>query len=162
MKDASGRWVGWGIGDVDPKVATFGAATTRPDGTLLVPVTTHGRPPTVELYGGSGATFRRLVRVALAGDFGAGTTAVVAPRPDGSVVVAEATTPRLHIVDGDAQRSFVASGLPAPPLSLTFVTPTMGLAQVDVAGCARAKTGCTSRQEVFTTADGGTSWRPAP
>jgi len=149
-------------GDVDPNVATFGTATTRPDGTLLVPVTTHGRPPSVELYGGSGATFRRLVRVALGGDFGAGTTAVVAPRPDGSVIVAEATTPRLHIVDGDAQRSFVASGLPAPPLSLTFVTPAMGLAQVDVAGCARAKTGCTARHEVFTTADGGTSWTPAP
>jgi hypothetical protein len=148
--------------DVDPGAPSFGAATTTPDGELLVPLTTHGKAPGVELYGGRGQTFRRLVRVALSGgDFGAGTAAVVAERPDGSVVIADATTPRLHVVTGSAQRSFLASGLPAAPLSLTFVTPTMGLAQVDVARCTAAKTNCTTQHEVFATADGGATWRAA-
>ena len=148
--------------NVDPRVPSFGTAASRTDGTLLVPLTTHSTPPSVELYGGTGRTFRRLVRVALNGDLGAGTTAVVTQRPDGSVVVADATTPRLHVVDGLTQRSFAASGLPAPPLSLTFVTPTAGLARVDVARCAAAKTNCTTRHEVFATADGGSTWTPAP
>lgn len=148
--------------DVSPTVPSFGAAATRPDGGLLVPVTTHGRPSHVDLYDYDARTAHRITRVALTGNLGAGTTVAVAQRPDGAVVIADAVTPQLHVVHGGTVRSLAARGLPAPPTTLVFVTPTAGLARVDVAGCAHAKRGCTTRPEVFATTDGGTSWAALP
>jgi hypothetical protein len=146
------------VTNVNPRVPSFGAAATRPDGGLLVPVTTHGHPPRVDLYDYGTATAHRLVGVALSGNVGAGTTVAVAQRPDGAVVIADAVGSRLHVVEGGTARSVPAKGLPAPPTTLTFVTATAGLARVDVAGCTHAKRGCSTRPEVFATDDGGASW----
>jgi hypothetical protein len=144
--------------DVNPRVPSFGAAATRPDGGLLVPVTTHGRPPRVDLYDYDARTARRVGGVALSGNVGAGTTVAVVQRPDGAVVIADAVSPRLRVVQGGTARSVSAKGLPAPPTTLMFVTATAGLARVDVAGCTHAKRGCSTRPEVFATGDGGASW----
>ena len=130
------------------------------DGTLLVPVTNHAGSPSVDLFATTdGSTFRSVARVALGGELGAGTAAPVAELPDGTVLVADPNTARLHAVRGSSQSSFVPRGLPAPPATLTFATATMGIARVDTANCASGKAACTVRSEVYTTADGGKSWQ---
>ena len=149
--------------DVDPSVPSVGVPLDRPDGSLVVPVTNHTGAPSVDLQATTdGSTFRSLGRVGLTGDLGAGAGAAVGVRSDGSVVVSDPNTLRLHIVGAGATRTVVPKGLPAPPSSLTFLSAMMGLAQVDVAGCAKAKSQCTVKHEVFATSDGGASWTPAP
>ncbi|HEY7047514.1 MAG TPA: hypothetical protein VH373_09855 [Jatrophihabitantaceae bacterium] len=149
--------------DVDPSVPSIGVALTRPDGSLVVPVTSHAGAPSVDLLTTTdGSTFRSLGRVALTGDVGAGAGAAVGIRSDGSVVVSDPNTLRLHVLGAGGTHTVVPKGLPAPPSSLTFLSVMMGLAQVDVAGCADAKSQCTVKHEVFATSDGGASWAPAP
>ena len=148
--------------DVDPTVASIGVPIGRADGSLLVPVTNHAGSPSVDLLATTdGSAFRTVARVALGGELGAGTVAPVAALPDGTVLVADPNAERLHLVRGSAQSSFVPRGLPASPSMLTFATATMGIAEIDSADCASGKTGCTVRSEVYTTADGGKSWKPA-
>jgi hypothetical protein len=69
---------------------------------------------------------------------------------------------RFTVVKGSTQRSFAPAGLPAPPSTLTFATPSLGLAQVEQAGCSTGKTDCSVRTDVFQTGDGGRSWTLAP
>jgi hypothetical protein len=146
--------------NVDPGVASIGVPIDQPDGSLLVPVTNHAASPSVDLFVTTdGSTFRKVASVALSGELGAGTAAPVAELPDGAVLVADPNTARLHVVRGSAQTSFVPRGLPAPPSTMTFATATMGIAQVDTANCTSGKSGCTVRSEVYTTADGGKSWK---
>ncbi len=149
--------------NVDPAVTSIGVPIDRPDGSLLVPVTNHAGSPSVDLFATTdGTTFHKVAGVALSGELGAGTVAPVAALPDGTVLVTDPNTVRLHVVRGSAQSSFVPRGLPAPPSTMTFATATMGIAQVDTANCASGKAGCTVRTEVYTTADGGKSWTLAP
>lgn len=148
--------------NVDPSVPSIGVAQPLPNGNLLVPVTNHAGSPHVDLLAtGNGSAFRSLGQVALSGSLGSGTVAAVSALPDGTVMVSDPNTLRFHVVSGGTDHAFAPTGLPAPPSSISFVTATQGLAQVDLAGCSQGKTDCSTEHEVFATTDAGRSWTPA-
>lgn len=151
--------------NVDPTTPSVGTPTTLPNGALLVPVTRHTGAPAVDLLTTTdGNTFRSLGQVALTGELGAGASAPVSVIPGADTVVSDPNTLRFTTVtsSGKHTRSFTPKGLPAPPSTLSFATPQLGLAQVDIARCSQGKTGCTVDTGVYATSDGGATWHPAP
>jgi hypothetical protein len=148
---------------VDPTTPSIGTPATLPDGALLVPVTSHAGPPSVDLLAtANGRAFRSLGRVPLAGELGGGTSPPVSVVPGADTVVSDPNTLRFTVVSSSGRRSFIPTGLPAPPSTLSFATPQLGLAEVDTASCAHGKTGCTVGTDVFATSDGGATWQSAP
>jgi hypothetical protein len=149
--------------NIDPATPSIGAPATLPDGALLVPVTNHAGTPSVDLLATTnGSAFRSLGRVPLTGELGAGTSAPVSVVPGADSVVSDPNTLRFTVVGSSGKRSFTPEGLPAPPSTLSFATPQLGLAQVDTAGCSQGKAGCTVGTDVYATSDGGATWQPAP
>jgi hypothetical protein len=149
--------------NVDPAAPSIGTAATLPDGALLVPVTNHAGPPSVDLLATTnGRAFRSLGRVPLTGELGGGASPPVSVVPGADTVVSDPNTLRFTVVSSSGKRSFTPYGLPAPPSTLSFATPQLGLAQVDSASCVRDKTGCTVNTDVYATTDGGATWQPAP
>lgn len=149
--------------NLDPATPSIGTPATLSDGALLVPVTSHAGTPSVDLLATTtGRAFRSLGRVPLTGELGGGSSAPVSVVPGAGVVVSDPNTLRLTVVSGSSKRSFTPRGLPAPPSTLSFATPQLGLAQVDTAGCANGKTGCSVGTSIYATNDGGATWQPAP
>jgi hypothetical protein len=149
--------------NVDPTTPSIGTPATLPDGALLVPVTSHAGPPSVDLLAtANGRVFRSLGRVALTGELGGGTSSPVSVVPGADIVVSDPNTLRFTVVSSSGKRTFTPKGLPAPPSTLSFETPQLGLAEVDTASCAQGKTGCTVKTEVYATSDGGGTWQSAP
>src|SRR5262249_29149430 len=138
--------------DVDPATPSVGTPATLPDGALLVPVTRHVGTPSVDLMATTnGHAFRSLGQVPLTGEVGGGASAPVSVLPGTATVVSDPNTLRFTVVSNSGRRSFTPKGLPAPPSALSFATPQLGLAQVDNASCAQAKTGCTVNTDVYAT-----------
>jgi hypothetical protein len=149
--------------NLDPATPSIGTPTTLSDGALLVPVTSHAGTPSVDLLTTTnGRAFRSLGQVPLTGELGGGSSAPVSMVPGADVIVSDPNTLRFTVVSGSGKRSFAPEGLPAPPSTLSFATPQLGLAQVDTASCAQGKTGCTVATNVYATNDGGATWQPAP
>jgi hypothetical protein len=149
--------------NVDPATPSIGTPATLPDGALLVPVTSHTTTPSVDLLTTTnGRVFRSLGQVPLTGELGGGSSAPVSVVPGAGTVVSDPNTLRFTVVSSSGKRTFTPSGLPAPPSTLSFATPQLGLAQVDTASCAQGKSGCTVSTGVYATSDGGATWQPAP
>jgi len=127
------------------------------------PATPSVGTPSVDLMATTnGRAFRSLGQVPLTGELGGGANAPVSVLPGAATVVSDPNTLRFTVVSNSGRRSFTPKGLPAPPSALSFATPQLGLAQVDSASCAQAKTGCTVNTDVYATSDGGATWQPAP
>jgi hypothetical protein len=149
--------------NVDPATPSIGTPATLPNGALLVPVTSHTGTPSVDLLTTTnGRAFQSLGQVPLTGELGGGSSAPVSVVPGADTVVSDPNTLRFTVVSSSGKRSFTPSGLPAPPSTLSFATPQLGLAQVDTASCAQGKSGCTVTTDVYATSDGGATWQPAP
>lgn len=149
--------------NIDPATPSIGTPATLRSGALLVPVTNHAGTPSVNLLATTnGSAFRSIGRVPLTGELGAGASAPVSVVPGADAVVSDPNTLRFTVVSNSGNRSFTPKGLPAPPSTLSFATPQLGLAQVDTASCAQGKTGCSVGTDVYATSDGGATWQPAP
>jgi hypothetical protein len=151
------------LSNVDPATPSIGMPSSLPDGALLVPVTNHTGRPSVDLLATTnGRAFRSLGRVPLTGELGGGASPPVSVVPGADPIVSDPNTLRFTVVSSSGERTFTPKGLPAPPSTLSFATPTLGIAQVDKASCAQGKTGCTVGTDVYATSDGGATWQLAP
>lgn len=146
--------------DVAPTAPTVGRPTPMPDGSLLVPVTSHrGGQQRVTLYTTKdGAHFTRRGRLPVATNLGAGVAAPVA-LAGSRVIVVDSPAGRVRVWSPAKATSFATSGLPALPESITFSSATVGQAVVEVMSChGTGKTGCVPQPRIYRTTDGGRTW----
>jgi hypothetical protein len=150
--------------NVSPTVSGIGAPVPAGTaGTVLVPLTVHtGAGAAVVVYSSTDGThFAKGARVGLAGQLGAGVTAVVSAAGPTGYVVVDPSSNALHVVHGTTQSTIAPTGLTGPIDALTFSDAQHGVAEVaQPTGCA-SKAACTTTEVSFHTADGGRTWQPA-
>ncbi|MDQ2837903.1 MAG: hypothetical protein M3Y42_05820 [Actinomycetota bacterium] len=149
--------------NLDPSTPSIGAPLAGPNGSVLVPVTSHsGNASSVQFFSSSnGAAFTAGVRVPLSGNVGSGTVAVVSAAGPAGYIVAEPGSNKLHLVQGTTQTTLSPTGLPGPVDSLSFADAQHGVAQVSLRSCSGGKQNCTQTVEVLATSDGGHTWSQA-
>ncbi|HEY3733036.1 MAG TPA: hypothetical protein VGL63_03895 [Streptosporangiaceae bacterium] len=148
--------------NVPPDIAGFGVPLPGPGASVTVPVTEHrGGSTIVRLYRSPDAIrYTPGTSVALAGDIGAGVTALVSPAGTGRYVIATPGSTRLHLVSGHSVTTINPAGLAGAIDSLTFSDASNGLAETTGNSCA-GKANCRSTVQLYRTSDGGRSWERA-
>lgn len=148
------------LSEVSADAPTVGTPATLRDGSLMVPVTTHGRHAATRIYTTTDGThFSLRSSVALRDSYPAGTAPATAVRADGSVTVLDARGRQTISWSPATERvsTVGTTGLPAAAQSLRFTGAASGRAVVETGACV-TKTGCTPQSVTYLTKDAGRSW----
>lgn len=133
-----------------PNIGTPVSSATR----AIVPVTIHGgTSASLSLLTTSdGRTFESIGAVPLAGEVGAGVTAIGSTAGPDAYMFADPTSTNLHWLSGSGLTTVPTTGLPGTPEAITFSDATHGLASVPSSS---------STVLLFRTSDGGRTWEAA-
>ena len=132
---------------------------------LLLPVTqlVKGGAPLFQLFSSDngGQTWEPLTSATIAGNFGAGVTAITQIFDDGSVVsFAPDGTALLYSPRNSELQEFLPDGLTGAPSAIDFADQQRGWALVQQSGCRSFKSDCWSVNYVEWTKSGGQTWKP--